>query len=133
MSREAAASGLFDAMAHLDYCLEAPAELEIKVEFKQYEEFAKKAIDEIARKKIAIEVNSGGLRKAAKNIFPSLELLEYAHAVGVPAVTIGSDAHRLAEFDFGLREAVEIAQKAGFENAWFFVERKPIEIPLSSL
>jgi len=133
MSREAAASGLFDSMAHLDYCLEAPAELGMKIELRDYEEFAKKSIDEIARRKMAIEVNSCGLRKAVKNTFPSFELLEYAYAAGVPAVTIGSDAHRAGEIDFGLREAVEVAKKAGFENAWFFVERKPVEIPLSSL
>ncbi|MFH0835805.1 MAG: histidinol-phosphatase HisJ family protein [Candidatus Micrarchaeota archaeon] len=131
--RSAAASGWFDSLAHLDYCLSWLAACKRAVAFSEYGEFAFKAIDEMARAKTAIEINSGGWRKAIGRAYPALELLEYAAQVGVPGVTLGSDAHKPGEYFFKLREAVELAITAGFENALFFMNREPEEIPLSTL
>lgn len=132
LERAAAASGWFDSMSHLDYCLKNPVRLGYKIAFEEYSEFAFKAIDEMAARGVAIEVNSAGARRLGRP-FPSIELLEYAAQAGVPGVTLGSDAHELNELGFGLKEAVQLAQKAGFENALFFMNRELEEIPLSSL
>src|SRR5206468_915410 len=55
-----------------------------------------KFLDAAARSGCAIELNTAGLRKDCKEIYPSREILHTAFAKGVP-ITFGSDAHAPGE------------------------------------
>ena len=72
----------------------------------------------------AIELNTAGLRKDCREIYPSPRILEMAHRLGVP-ITFGSDAHAAAEVGFELGRAVDLAKNTGYTHAVRFHRREP--------
>ena len=79
----------------------------------------------IAAKKadVAVELNTAGLRKDCKEIYPSPQFLRLAHQHGVP-ITFGSDAHAPGEVGMDWAKAVELAQKIGYTQRCRFVQRR---------
>jgi histidinol-phosphatase (PHP family) len=71
----------------------------------------------------AIELNTGGLRKDCREIYPSRQILELAFQAGVP-ITFGSDAHAPEEVGLNLTEAVQLARQAGYQESCRFARRK---------
>ncbi|MGQ9498039.1 MAG: histidinol-phosphatase [Desulfotomaculales bacterium] len=115
---QAAASGLFDIMAHPDLikkfgCRPAtdPAPL--------YETAA--AI--FARAGVCVEVNTAGLRAPAAEIYPAPAFLYACRRFGVP-VTVGSDAHHPEQVGAGLEEAVALLKEAGYRSIAVFTGRR---------
>jgi len=78
---------------------------------------------------VAVELNTAGLRKDCKEIYPSPQFLRLAHQHGVP-ITFGSDAHAPGEVGMDLTKAVELAQNIGYTHRCRFVQRRRDVIPL---
>ncbi len=72
---------------------------------------------------VAIELNTAGLRKDCKEIYPSSKILHLARSKGVP-VTFGSDAHAPGEVGMDLAKAVDLARDAGYTQRCQFVQRQ---------
>ena len=72
---------------------------------------------------VAIELNTAGLRKECREIYPSPEFVRLAHLHGVP-ITFGSDAHAPGEVGMDLAQAVELARSAGYTQRCQFVQRQ---------
>ena len=93
-SIEAARSGLFDVLAHLD--------LPKKFGFRPSVPFAGHQADvvaEVAASGCAVELSSGGLRRPAAEAYPAPDLLGELVAAGVPIV-LSSDAHSPGEVGY---------------------------------
>ncbi len=75
----------------------------------------------------AIELNTAGLRKDCKEIYPSRQILELAFQKGVP-ITFGSDAHAPEEVGMDFAEAVALAHSVGYKECWRLSQknRQPI-------
>jgi histidinol-phosphatase (PHP family) len=71
----------------------------------------------------AIELNTAGLRKDCREIYPSREILELAFQSGVP-ITFGSDAHAPEEVGMNFTEAVRLAREVGYRECRRFVQRQ---------
>jgi len=71
----------------------------------------------------AIELNTAGLRKDCKEIYPSRQILELAFAKGVP-ITFGSDAHKPEEVGMNFAEAIQLARSVGYKECWKLAGRK---------
>jgi histidinol-phosphatase (PHP family) len=71
----------------------------------------------------AIELNTAGLRKDCREIYPSREILQLAFQKGVP-ITFGSDAHAPAEVGMNFAEAVRLARDVGYQECCQFAKRK---------
>ena len=71
----------------------------------------------------AIELNTAGLRKDCKEIYPSRQILELAFQKGVP-ITFGSDAHAPQEVGMNFAEAVRLARSVGYTEACQFTGRR---------
>jgi histidinol-phosphatase (PHP family) len=84
-----------------------------------YEKFLNAA----KRNNCAIELNTAGLRKHCKEIYPSREILQLAFQKGVP-ITFGSDAHALEEVGKNFTEAVQLAREVGYTNYLRFEKRR---------
>ena len=67
----------------------------------------------------ALEVNTSGLRQMPRETYPPAAIVARYRELGGRAVTVGSDAHRLGWFAFGLAEAYRLAASAGFEALAF--------------
>jgi histidinol-phosphatase (PHP family) len=121
---EMAASGLFDVWAHPDL----PKKFGYRPAKPVYDD-EDVALEAVAAAGMVIEVNTSGLRKAAREIYPSLGLLRRACAAGIP-VTFGSDAHRPAEVGQEFGRAVTLAREAGYGTYATFSRREKIGLDL---
>lgn len=115
---QAAACGLFEIIGHAD--------LPKKFNFRPardcaplYERFLQAA----ARSGVAIELNTAGLRKDCREIYPCPALLRRACALGVP-ITFGSDAHAPGEVGADFAAAVDLARACGYTRAVRFTRRE---------
>jgi histidinol-phosphatase (PHP family) len=114
----AAQSGLFDIIAHADLCK--------KFCFYPKEDctplFAR-FLDAARTAGVAMELNTAGLRKDCKEIYPSPSIVKMAFEKGVP-ITFGSDAHAPGEVGMNLGEAVALARDAGYTHRCHFTSRQ---------
>ena len=121
---QAAASGLFEIIGHADL----PKKFGIRPAqdcTPLYESFLAAA----ARSGCAIELNTAGLRKDCREIYPCRSLLEIAFAKNVP-ITFGSDAHAPEEIGLNLAEAVALARSVGYTQTCRFHQRQREIVPL---
>jgi len=72
---------------------------------------------------VAIEINTAGLRKDCKEMYPSRQIVQMAAQRGV-ALTFASDAHAPGEVGMNFAEAVELARSAGYTHRRRFTQRK---------
>ena len=114
-----AKSNHFDIVGHLDL---------IKVfnfiPKKDIRLIATKALKAIKKSNMVIELNSAGLRKPIKEIYPSPLLLELAYEMDIP-ITFSSDAHAIGQVGYKYEEAVTLAKKIGYTKAVTFEQRQP--------
>jgi histidinol-phosphatase (PHP family) len=68
-----------------------------------------------SRTNTAIELNTAGLRKDCKEIYPSPRILKRAAELRVP-ITFGSDAHAPGEVGMAFKDAVQLARTAGYSR-----------------
>ncbi|MGE5545075.1 MAG: histidinol-phosphatase HisJ family protein [Bacillota bacterium] len=118
-------SNLFDIVGHLDL---------IKVwGFKPTAHrenfFIKPLLNEIRISGMAVEINTGGLRKPVKEIYPSEVLLQDLFAYNIP-ITFGSDAHHPDDLGYGLDAALQAAWKVGYRKMVGFNKRRNIMYPI---
>lgn len=107
----------FDIIGHLDL---------IKVfKFlpkKDIRLLAKKAIKQIKKSNMCVEINAAGFRKPIAEQYPSKELLELIYEENIP-ITFSSDAHSIEQVGYGYDEAVKLAKAIGFTKCAIFKER----------
>lgn len=115
---QAANSGLFDIIAHPDLCKKF-GHVPRQDCTPLYRHFLEKA----ARNGVAIELNTAGLRKECREIYPSLQFLKIARSLDVP-ITFGSDAHAPEEVGMNFDDAVALARQAGYSASTRFTNRK---------
>jgi histidinol-phosphatase (PHP family) len=84
-----------------------------------YEKF----LNAVRKRDCAIELNTAGLRKDCKEIYPSRQILKLAFQKGVP-IAFGSDAHAPEEVGMNFSEAVQLAREVGYKKCCRFAQRK---------
>ena len=115
--RLSAQSGMFNIMAHVDLVKKfghrATEDMtdEIQKTAKIFKECG-----------VAVEINTSGLRKPAKEMYPALSNLEIYCQAGVP-LTFGSDAHDPNDVGRDFKQAVELARTAGYTEYVLFKDR----------
>jgi histidinol-phosphatase (PHP family) len=117
-------SGLFDFVAHPDL----PKKFGFRPE-GDLRRFYEPAIAALAETGLAFEINTAGLRKECREIYPSREFLELAHSAGIPLL-INSDAHAVNELAADFDLAVGLASEVGFTQTVRFNRRQRQLVPL---
>ncbi|MEZ0387136.1 MAG: hypothetical protein ACAI34_08730 [Verrucomicrobium sp.] len=87
------------------------------------------AIQALADTGTAMEINTAGLRKDVREMYPSREFLEMAFAAGVPLL-INSDGHSPGEVGADFDKAIALAKEVGYRETLKFVGRKATPLPL---
>ena len=122
---QAAESGLFDIIGHADLCKKFCFYPEPEARAPLYTRF----LHAVRRWGLALELNTAGLRKDCREIYPNLSLVQMAAQLGVP-ITFGSDAHAPEEVGLNFTEAVAHARQAGYTRYCRYRQRKPEPWPL---
>lgn len=121
---QAAASGLFEIIGHAD--------LPKKFGHRPTRNIAPlitRMLDAARSTNTAIELNTAGLRKECREIYPSRQILELALARGV-AITFGSDAHAPEEVGADFPAAIALARAVGFKTSRQFALREKADVAL---
>ena len=120
----AAASGIYDVMAHPDLAKVFGHRPEPKP-FALYEQMA----DAFQAAGVCAEVSTAGYRRPLGEIYPDPDLLRMFRARGVP-VTLASDAHSPGGVGLRFGDAVSVLTAAGYRTITLFRSREPRQEPL---
>ncbi len=124
---KAVQSGFFDVIGHLDLPKKFGHRPKTNVGLL-FADFFRVA----ANAGIAIEINTSGLRKDCREIYPSMELLQEMVKLGTP-ITFGSDAHAPGEVGWEFPRAVALAREVGFKSWVRFIGRKREHVELRTI
>ena len=115
---KAAESGLFEIIAHADLCKKFCfyPQQDCTHLFAQFLKAAKHG-------GAAMELNTAGLRKDCKEIYPSPKIVQMASELGVP-ITFASDAHAPDEVGANFTDAVALARRFGYTHTLRFTQRQ---------
>jgi histidinol-phosphatase (PHP family) len=117
---KAAESGLFDIIGHVDLA-------------KKFGHFPEKDCSDLFREFLKtvrltntlIEINTAGLRKDCRQIYPDPRILKMAKEEGV-GITFGSDSHAPDEVAMDFDKAIDLAKSCGFSEYHVFESRKKL-------
>ena len=111
-------SGLFEIIGHADLCKKFAIypQRDCTPLFRRLLTAAKKH-------DVAMELNTAGLRKDCKEIYPSETIVRIAAEIGVP-ITFGSDAHAIHEVGANFDEAIALARRCGYTHCCRYTRRQ---------
>lgn len=122
--RDAAATGLFDLMGHLDVIKKFGHRP--KGDVSQLYSAVASALRDAG---VCVEVSTAGLRKPVGEIYPGPALLAECARQGVPA-SLGSDSHEPAEVGIHFDQALQALRAAGYREIVRFEQHRRIPVPL---
>lgn len=116
--RLSAQSRMFDIMGHVDLVKKfghrAKSDMTTDIE---------KTAEVFKASGVAVEINTAGLRKPVKEMYPSLDALKIYALAGVP-LTFGSDSHDPKDVGADFDKAAGLARAAGYKEYLTFKQRK---------
>lgn len=120
--KNAAASGLFDIVGHCDV---------VKVfgyrPDRDYTDVLRDTMKAIKENDLVVEINTSGLRKPVREIYPSEKILEMIREMRIP-LTLGSDSHKPEDVGRDFDRAVELVRKYGDGKITLFEKRQRREV-----
>ena len=117
-------SGLFDFVAHPDL----PKKFGI-TPTGDLRRFYEPAVAALAETGMAFEINTAGLRRDCREVYPARGFVELARTAGVPLL-INSDAHTPEDVGAGFEEAISLAKGCGYTHTLRFTRRQRSAVPL---
>ncbi len=117
--RRMAETGWFDAAAHFDL----PKKFGHRLPDSVLLELAEPALQAIRSHNMVLEINTSGLRKPIKEIYPAPALLRRACTLQIP-ILFGSDAHQPTEVGDQFIDAMRIARASGYERYAIFETKR---------
>ena len=111
-------SGLFDIVAHFDLINKSGYTVN-----NEYREIAYETLEIIKESDVVLEINTSGLRKERKEIFPSSELLQKAIDLKIP-LTLGSDAHKPEDVGKDFDKVIHFLKERGVNLLVSFEQRR---------
>ncbi|MDD8019158.1 MAG: histidinol-phosphatase HisJ [Bacteroidota bacterium] len=120
--KRSAQSGLFDIIGHCDLV-------------KKFGHRPKKNIEEVLRETfkvvkqsgMSVEINTSGLRKPVKEVYPSEQILRIISEYDIP-LTIGSDAHTPTDVGRDFNVARQLVEKYGKGKISLYTNRQRSEV-----
>jgi histidinol-phosphatase (PHP family) len=123
--REAAASGLFDVIGHLDLLKRHGVPRWGAFDQRRYANEIDAILQAAVETGTGLEINTCGLWQAPAETFPCLETLCRYRELGGQVLTLGSDAHHVANVGRNIRDGLALARAAGFKAITVLVDRQP--------
>jgi len=122
-----AKTGNFDVVAHFDVIKKFGIEHYGPFQPEKYKPLIFRILEEMKKKGIGIELNTGSLHKRCKELFPHPDILKWCVEIGIDNYTMGSDAHDLDEAGRYLDEALAIAKEVGIKALSTYKNRVPVK------
>ncbi len=118
-------SGLFTVVAHFDL-IKKWGHRPLKHGINYY---CHEVLNKIKRSDLCVEINSAGLSKPVRELYPAPEILRMMADLRIP-VTLASDAHHPAQVGEGVGEGAQALWEAGYREIASFSRGKRVMLPL---
>ena len=115
----------FDCLGHLDIIKRYAAVKGEKIDLMDWRDQVEPLLQRLIQRGKGLEINTSGLRQAAREALPSLALLRLYRSLGGEILTLGSDAHRPEDIAADFETALEMAKAAGFSYLAAYENRSP--------
>ena len=123
--------GKFDVLAHLTYPLRyIVGEHGIPVDLADYAEQIDAILEAAVKNKLALEINTAGLRQSLHAAMPEEAVVRRFKALGGQYITIGSDAHDVEDLGADLEAGMDMALRCGFSHITLYQGREPVQIEI---
>jgi histidinol-phosphatase (PHP family) len=122
--------GEFDILAHMDLIKRFSYQHYGPFQPQPYEDEIRAVLQACIRRGIALEVNSGTLRRSVRECMPSSTILCWYAEEGGELVTLGSDAHEPEHVAYGFDACLGVLHRAGLHSLCGFEKRRPSNAPL---
>ncbi|MBI2428276.1 MAG: histidinol-phosphatase HisJ [Ignavibacteriales bacterium] len=122
--KRSAQSGLFDIVGHCDLVKKFGHRPK-----KNIEEILRATFEVVKESGMAVEINTSGLRKPVKEVYPSEQILKIVSEFGIP-LTLGSDAHTPTDVGRDFDVARELVEKYGNGKISLFSKRVRSEVKI---
>lgn len=120
----------FDILAHLTCPLRyINGKYGIGLDISPYVDKINEILRRIIKKHIALEVNTSSY-DMLNDFMPPTDVLKKYHDMGGYLITVGSDAHVAENASVNFDKAIEAIKQTGFENIYFYKNRKPCKIKI---
>jgi histidinol-phosphatase (PHP family) len=120
--KDAAGSGMFDIVGHIDV---------VKVfgyrPDRDYDDVLRDAMKAIKENGLVVEINTAGLRKPVREVYPSMKILEIIKEMKIP-LTLGSDSHTPDDVGRDFNIAIELVKEYGDGKITVFDKRQRKEV-----
>ena len=120
----------FDILGHMDVPVRNGGTIWKSYDPRRYETTIRAVLRNCIDHGIALEVNSGGLRRPANNLMPDPQILRWYREMGGQLVTLGSDAHAPADVGLHLDQALKLIRETGWGFVTRYERRQPSLLPL---
>ncbi len=123
--------GRFDSLGHLTYPLRYMVMREqVPIRMECYQKQIDRVLAALAERGLALECNTSGMTGETGYTLPPLEYLIRFRELGGKYVTLGSDAHRVADVGRGLLAGAALIKRAGFDAVTYYVNHQPMQLPI---
>ncbi len=122
-----AETGTYDCIAHFDLVRRNSWTVaKVVLPLEPYRAAIDAALQAIIRRGKGLEINTSALRRGMATPLPAPEILRRYRELGGEILTIGSDAHRLADIGAGIRAGLRYAASLGFRRIARFRDRRVV-------
>lgn len=119
-----------DAIGHLDYIFRYGNKLPNEDTYGPYAQIVDAILEEIIKRDIALEVNTGGFLKGMKASNPGATILMRYKELGGDLITLGADAHHPENIANHFEETEEMIKSCGFKEIFMYKNGVPHAIKL---
>jgi len=110
----------FDIIAHFDL----PKKFnDIPINKEVVNNEMMKTLEQIKKRDVTMEINTGGLRKDCKEQYPSVQIIKEMYSLDIP-VLLGSDAHNPGDIAWKFDKTIKILKKIGYNKLAHYNRRK---------
>jgi len=114
----------FDILGHMDVPVRNGGPIWKSYDPRRYEAPIRAVLQNCIDHGIALEVNSGGLRRPANNLMPDLRILQWYREMGGQRLTLGSDAHTPSDVGLHLDQALNAIRESGWRSITRYERRQ---------
>ncbi len=123
--------GDFDSLAHIDIVKRYGHDIYGRYDPYPWEKEIRSVLRKCAQRGIALEVNTGTLRRMVAETSPQQPLINWFIEEGGQWLTLGSDAHEPDHIGFDLDLCISMLQEAGFPALARFESRQVLPLKIT--
>ena len=122
----------FQILGHVDYITRYTPET-ANTDLRPYYDLIAEVYRECIKKDVSLDINTAGIRYGLPYFHPQTALLKLYKDLGGKYVSLGSDAHKVADMNFYFKEASEALAALGFTHLTSFAEADHFQIPIHTI